>query len=265
MKKTVFLLAIAQLFLCVNLFAQTDEDRLLANENLKSNELSFENQTPLLMPQTEFSEQIREFVFGNFTDKVGHSNEKLYVVSKKYLVEHNGLSAAPSQITVQDAGVLMRSISQMQGMRYYSRSDKDWDVLYKEAFRVEGPDGQNEKNAVADLTEGSADGKTIYAFMNDHTFGKSWYKLSYRQTDKELVMFMENTSALTYGPVRAVVPGKFRMCAAVLDQGDSFLVYMCDYAEFKIIKSLKKRLNNSFDARLEAIYLWFCKKMGEIK
>ena len=260
MKKILFFTALAGIFFCMNLSAQTDSERLFAEKNMKSNELTFERQTPLLMPQTEFSDQIREFVFGDFTDKAGHSNEKLYTVSKEYLIEHNGLNLAASEITVQEAGVLMRSISKMQGMRYFSRSDKAWDVLYSQAFRVDG--GSEENTALLDLTEGSADGKTIFAFMNDHTFGKSRYKLDYRQTEKVLVMFMENTSALSYGPVRAVLPGRFRMCAAVIDQGDSFLVYMCDYAEFKIIKSLKKRLNNSFDARLEAIYLWFCNNLG---
>ena len=72
-------------------------------------------------------------------------------------------------------------------MLYYSRSDKDWGVLYSQAYRLRDPDSSE---PLADETEGSADQKTIYAFMDDHTFGKSKYKINYRQTENQLVMYV---------------------------------------------------------------------------
>ena len=227
--------------------AQTDAERLQAEKNSKSHEISGESLDLRLLPATEFSDAIKEHVFGKWTDKRGHAFEKIYVVPKADLRAGFG---------IQDAGVLMRSISKMQGMLYYSRSDKDWGVLYSKAYRIEDPKSDK---AAPDATDGTADQKTICAFMDDHTFGKSKYKITYKQTNNQLVMFMENTSPLSYGPIKAVQPGGFKLCASVIDQGDHFLVYMCDYAEFKIISALKQRLNNSFEARLEAICLWFMK------
>ncbi len=250
-KKFVYLVAVCAFF-CAATFAQELGSSVPIKEPGQSHELSFENQIPVLLPDSPYSEVIKKYVFGNFSDKAGHAYEKLYTVPK---------SVFPKDVTIEDASVLMRSISKMQGMLYYSRSDKQWNVLYKEAFSIDGEFGTE---PVADSMDGSADGKTLYAYMNDHTFGKGWYQIKYRQSKNQLVMFMENRSALKYKIVRAVMPGDFKMCATVIDNGDYFTVYMCDYAEFKIIQSLRQRLNNSFEARLEAIYVWFT-KLGDEK
>ncbi len=249
LKKISVVLAFCALAFCGAAAAQTDSERLEAEKNSQSRELVAGQKELSLLPPTEFSAAIGEYVLGALSEKSGHALEKAYIVPKEKFRE--GFS-------IQDAGVLMRSIGKMRGMLYYSRSDKDWGVLYSSACRTEGPKSQT---ALPDLTEGSADQKTLYAFMDDHTFGKGQYKITYRQTERQLVMFMENVSALCYGPFKAVQPGGFKICASVIDQGDHFLVYMCDSAEFKIVSALKKRLNNSFEARLEAICLWFV-KMG---
>jgi len=247
-KKAFLALGLASC-ICASFSAQTDQDRFAAEKNSKSHEISFEKRDLTLLPQSEFSEEIKSYVFGAWTDKCGHAYEKVYTISKAQLGE---------DFSIQDASVLLRSISKMEGMLYYSRSDKDWGVLYSQAHTVES--AKSDK-AVPDLAVGSADKKTIFAFMDDHTFGKSKYKITYRQTQNQLTMFMENVSPLCYGPLKAVQPKGFKLCATVIDSGDSFVVYMSDCVEFKIISALRQRLNNSFEARLEAICLWFI-KMG---
>ncbi len=231
------------------IWGQSDQERLLAERNSKSREIPIEKPELLLLPETDLSGEIKAFLLGSFSEKSGHAIEKVYTIPKTLLREN---------FSIQDASVLMRSISKMQGMLYYSRSDKDWGVLYSQAHTVES--AKSDK-AVPDLAVGSADKKTIFAFMDDHTFGKSKYKITYRQTQNQLTMFMENVSPLCYGPLKAVQPKGFKLCATVIDSGDSFVVYMSDCVEFKIISALRQRLNNSFEARLEAICLWFI-KMG---
>ncbi|MBD5436225.1 MAG: hypothetical protein HDR36_06925 [Treponema sp.] len=205
-----------------------------------------------LIPNTEFADLMKNFVFGKIApEKMGFAEEKLYRLPKFEIENKN--SAALDTRTVSK---IMRSISKMQGMQYFSRSRKSWDKLYSQAFRVENPDA-NDFSAAPDLNEGDANGLEIFAFLNDHTFGESVYKISYKQNQNEFLMLMENYSALTYGPVKAVKPGDLKMCVCVIDCGDEFLFYIGNYAEFKMISALKKRLNNSFEARLEAIYNWF--------
>lgn len=229
------------------------EETLLANGEI-SHIFSENDLEAYFIPQTEFADEIKNFVFGKISaEKMGFAEEKIYRLPKSEIEISDENSAALDTRTVSK---IMRSISKMQGMQYFSRSRKSWDELYSQAFRVENPDSEN-FSAAGDLNEGDADGQEIFAFLNDHTFGESLYKISYKQNQNELLMLMENTSALSYGPVKAVKPGDFKMCVCIIDCGDEFLVYIGNYTEFKMISALKKRLNNSFEARLEAIYNWF--------
>ncbi len=223
---------------------------------LQSNEISHifsENDFEAkLIPQTQFADSIKNFVFGKIApEKMGFAEEKLYRLPKSEIENKNAAALDTSTVSK-----IMRSISKMQGMQYFSRSRKSWDELYSQAFRVENPDSKD-FSAAPDLNEGDANGLEIFAFLNDHTFGESVYKISYKQNQNEFLMLMENYSALTYGPVKAVKPGDLKMCVCVIDCGDEFLFYIGNYAEFKMISALKKRLNNSFEARLEAVYNWF--------
>lgn len=229
------------------------EEMLLANGEI-SHIFSENDLEAYFIPQTEFADEIKNFVFGKISaEKMGFAEEKIYRLPKSEIEISDENSAALDTRTVSK---IMRSISKMQGMQYFSRSRKSWDELYSQAFRVENPDSEN-FSAAGDLNEGDADGQEIFVFLNDHTFGESIYKISYKQNQNELLMLMENTSALSYGPVKAVKPGDFKMCVCIIDCGDEFLVYIGNYTEFKMISALKKRLNNSFEARLEAIYNWF--------
>lgn len=227
------------------------EEMILQNGEI-SHIFSENDFEPKFIPQTEFTDAIKNFVFGKIApEKMGFAEEKLYRLPKSEI--ENKTAAA---LDTQTVSKIMRSISKMQGMQYFSRSRKSWDELYSQAFRVENPDSEN-FSAAGDLNEGDADGQEIFAFLNDHTFGESVYKISYKQNQNELLMLMENYSSLSYGPVKAVKPGDFKMCVCIMDCGDEFLVYIGNYTEFKMISALKKRLNNSFEARLEAIYNWF--------
>lgn len=223
---------------------------------LQSNEISHvfsENDFEAkLIPQTQFADSIKNFVFGKIApEKMGFAEEKLYRLPKSE-IENKNVAA----LDTRTVSKIMRSISKMQGMQYFSRSRKSWDELYSQAFRVENPDAKD-FSAAPDLNEADANDLEIFAFLNDHTFGESVYKISYKQNQNEFLMLMENYSALTYGPVKAVKPGDLKMGVCVIDCGDEFLFYIGNYAEFKMISALKKRLNNSFEARLEAIYNWF--------
>lgn len=244
-----------------NLFAENlERQKILSTQIekslLQSNEISHifsENDFETnLIPNTEFADLMKNFVFGKIApEKMGFAEEKLYRLPKSEIENKNAAAFDTSTVSK-----IMRSISKMQGMQYFSRSRKSWDELYSQAFCVENPDA-NDFSAAPDLNEGDANGLEIFAFLNDHTFGESVYKISYKQNQNELLMLMENYSALSYGPVKAVKPGDFKMCVCVIDCDDEFLFYIGNYAEFKMISALKKRLNNSFEARLEAIYNWF--------
>lgn len=206
-----------------------------------------------LIPQNEFSESINKYVFEN-SEKAGFAAESLYYVKKSDLIA-NSKSSDKTNIDTSISAVskIMRSVSKMKGMEYYSNTRKRYDTLYLESYRIENP---SSTTPVADLLDGSADGKTIYAFQEEHSFGKGTYKISYSENSKMVVMKMENLTTLSYGIIKAVKPGKCKVCVNVIDDGDGYFVWIGMSADFMQMSILEKKMNKSFQARLDAIFKW---------
>lgn len=206
-----------------------------------------------LIPQTEYSEDINKYVFGS-SEKAGFAAESLYYVKKLDLIA-NSKSDDKTNIDTSISAVskIMRSVSKMKGMEYYSNTRKRFDTLYLESYRIENPDSTT---PVADLLDGSADGKTIYAFQEEHSFGKGVYKISYSENSKMVVMKMENLTTLSYGIIKAVKPEKCKVCVIVVDDGDGYFVWIGMSADFMSMSILEKKMNKSFQARLDAIFKW---------
>lgn len=206
-----------------------------------------------LIPQTEYSENCNEYVFGN-SENAGFAAESLYYVKKLDLIA-NSKSDNKTNIDTSIAAVskIMRSVSKMKGMEYYSNTRKRFDTLYLESYRIENPDSTI---PVADLLDGNADGKIIYAFQEEHSFGKGVYKISYSENSKMVVMKMENLTTLSYGIIKAVKPEKCKVCVNVIDDGDGYFVWIGMSADFMSMSILEKKMNKSFQARLDAIFKW---------
>ena len=216
--------------------------------------LDKENSSRYLLPETEFSELTDNHAFGEYSDKVGYAAEALYYVKKSVLVENSSRADKENVDTsIEAVSKIVRSISKMKGMEYYSNTRKRWDILYKESYRIENPDL---KEPVPDLIEGSSDGKTLYAYQVEHTFGGGIYKIQYNENSKMVVMKMENLSALSYGIIKAVEPGKLRIAINIIDDGDGYFVYIGICADTIKLSVFEKKMNKSFQSRLDAIFKW---------
>ena len=78
-----------------------------------------------------------------------------------------------------------------------------------------------------------------------------------RSSDEVSASFV-NLADVYVGPIKAVDKGNLRINIVIMDCGDDMLVYMLVQSEFPALKILEKTMYNSFSARLEAIYTWFC-------
>ena len=178
--------------------------------------------------------------------------ETLNVISKSELN-----SFSPESVTLEKASQVMRSISRMKGMQYYSNTNKKWQTLYKDAYCIKGP---KDRSKVPDDTSGTADGKTLYIMQNDNSFGKTNYRLDYGQSDTEISIVYSNTTAMYVGPFKAVDVGNLYVYIVVTDCGDDFVVYMLTMSKFPAMDFMESKMNDSFSSRLNAIFTWFCKE-----
>lgn len=195
--------------------------------------------------------------------------ENLYVVKKAKLLE-NSAHPASCDTSLDAVSRVIRSVSKMQGMKYYSNSDKKWAVLYDEAHLVDAADY---KRRIADQTAGSADGKTLYCLLKDHTFGKGIYRVDYQQPISEygeVSVCFSNATALKLLGITGVKPDHMKINLVVIDGNtvpasdaekavvaDSYLIYMVLQATYPQMPLLENTLRKSFYARLDAIYNWF--------
>lgn len=149
---------------------------------------------------------------------------------------------------------IIRSISTMKGTEYYSNRHKKWETLYHDAYLIKS---KTEKIAVADDVEGSANGKKLYCFQKDNSFGNCYYELNYIQTENEVSVFFDNFESLKFGPITAAKPHNVKINLVILDEGDYFLAYMVVQAYYPNISILEEKMIDSFNSRVDSIFNWF--------
>lgn len=160
--------------------------------------------------------------------------------------------------SVQEISQILRSISRLKGIEYYSNSRKRWRTLYRSAFMVRS---EKDRTPVSDFTEGSADGKSFFCQLEDSSFGKCVYRLDYEQSEREVLLRLTNVSPVTYKFFTAIRPENMEINIVVSDRGDFYSVYMLLRAQYSAPSSLQKRISASLNSRIEAIYGWFLQEM----
>lgn len=149
---------------------------------------------------------------------------------------------------------ILRSLSRLEGIEYFSTSRNRMRTLYASSFEVAGPDNRIE---IPDQTAGSADGKLIWALQKDLTFGEYLYRYDYRQTEDSVAFYSKNVDALKYTVFTLISPERLKVSLVVQDLGTHLLIYSLTQADFLSIPGIEGKLNASFKTRAEALYRWF--------
>lgn len=202
-----------------------------------------------LVPNTELS----AFALTHWdnSNKPRLTTEKLFYLDKETI---------GSKLSIKDVSKTIRSISTMKGTEYYSNRHKKWETLYHDAYLVKSPE---DKTKIPDDTEGSAEGKTLYCMQDDNSFGKCWYKLTYKQRENEVSVCFDNFEPLKFGPITAAKAHNVKINLVVVDEGEYFLVYLMVQADYPRISILEEKMIDSFNARVDSIYKWFVAEISE--
>lgn len=196
-----------------------------------------------LMPETEISKKL----FGKWKDR----NLSSMAGENLYLLEKNGSS-------IEDVSVILRSVSKLEGTEYYSNRKKKNEILYRNAYCTKS---ETDNSKVADNVQGNADGQIQYCLLDDNSLGKTYYRISYLQTENEVAAEFSNITNVSYGPIKAVSSGNLVIGAVFIDCGDEYLVYMAEKADFFSLGFLEDKIKKSLLSRLDAIYGCFMKQI----
>ncbi|MDR0303080.1 MAG: hypothetical protein LBI04_12315 [Treponema sp.] len=147
------------------------------------------------------------------------------------------------------------AISTLTGIEYFSASRNTMRTFYEYSSVI---DGQSSKNQLPDpVFEQPPAQYTLFARQKDLTFGDNIYRYEYTAAADALIFIQENITAMSYGIIPAVGKNKLRSILAVIDCGDSLLIYAVSMAKAASIPGMTDRVGNSFRNRADAVYKWF--------
>lgn len=164
---------------------------------------------------------------------------------------------------------ILRSISSLQGILYWSASRKTWRTFYEESWRIADPETRSK---VADSEAGSsAPDVTVYAWQKDLSFGGNVYRYRYRLYGMGTAaqahevpagpacIFVEssNLTRMSYGIIPAMGPEGLKTRLIVVPCAEGILFYAVSAARAPGIPGLRGKLEDSFTNRAEALFRWF--------
>lgn len=206
----------------------------------------------VLVPKSDYSEKILNNRVTKAEKNFPFVYESVYYVSKSDLLKAS--NSSKTTLDINDISKVLRSVSKMQGMKYYSTTKKKTLVLYEKAFTV---DSENSNKQIADKNTGNADGMQVYCLQDDNSFGVNHYRLNYYQNDKSMLAFFTLTDEMGLGPIKAVFPGNLKISIFVEDCGEGILLYLCTDLDSKKFPGIKAQIEDSMTSRMDAIYKWF--------
>jgi hypothetical protein len=221
-------------------------------------ETQLRNPSPRLLPQDSV---LRQLVTGAM--RATNSNmlaEALYLYRKPAHLHTNTDIWDEAQKTRVFNQML--AISTLTGVQYYSASRGEMRTFYEYSRVIDAP---NTKNPIADPVFAHTDVNltlTLHARQRDLTFGDNIYAYNYSITRDAVFFTQENVTPLSYGIIPVIGRGNMRSVMAVIDCGDSILIYAASMAKAFSLPGTSERIGNSISNRAEAVLSWFINRLN---
>jgi len=158
---------------------------------------------------------------------------------------------------------ILRSISTLQGLTYYSASRDEFRTLFEESWAIASL--RKSREALPDpIVDDIIPLDTILIHQKDKSFGNNQSKVTYRVVGRDMSIAIENLTPMRYkGLVRVVNPGNMQIRIIVIPVQEGLLVYGAMAAETLNVKSFLKRAQSSFTNRIIAITQWYLSRINE--
>jgi hypothetical protein len=220
-------------------------------------EAQLNNPIPVLMPDNS---SLRQSV-----------NGIMNTLNPNMLVEALYLYLKPAHLKTDSAGwddrqkiILfnqLTAISTLTGIQYYSASRGAMRTFYENSSIIDGP--VTKKPLPDPVFAQPPAALTVYARQKDLTFGDNIYRYNY-VNDKDAVFFtQENMTSLNYGIIPVIGKGNLRSVMAVIDCGDSILIYAASMAKAALLPGLSDKISDSFSNRAQAVLSWFSDRLNK--
>lgn len=156
---------------------------------------------------------------------------------------------------------ILRSISTMEGIEYYSASRKRMRTLFARSYVIDGPDKQ--KRIPDPLVQEIPAYSRLYIFQEDLTFGENVYRSEYRYSGQYFLVTNRNMTTMRYFLLPMVKAEQSVTYILLIPAGREILFYGATGANTMSFFGLERTRENSFYNRLKAIYGWFTESVED--
>jgi hypothetical protein len=155
---------------------------------------------------------------------------------------------------------ILRSLSTMKGIQYYSASRERMRTLFAESYVVDGPDG--EQRLLDPVVQEIPAYSKLYMLQEDLTFGENIYATEFRYSAETFLLDSTNLTTMHYFLFPMVRPENSVTLILLIPAGDKILFYGAVGAHTMRLLGLARSREDSFYNRLKAIYGWFTQRMS---
>jgi hypothetical protein len=173
-----------------------------------------------------------------------------------YKIEDGDLDSPESRLRIYN---ILRSMSTMKGIQYYSASRERMRTLFAESYVVDGPDGK--KRLPDPVVDEIPAYSRLYALQEDLTFGENIYVTEFRYSGETYLLDSTNLTTMNYFFLRMVKPKNSVTLILLIPSGQELLFYGAVGAHTMNFLGLARSREDSFYNRLKAIYGWFGERM----
>jgi hypothetical protein len=156
---------------------------------------------------------------------------------------------------------ILRSMSTMKGIEYYSASRERMRTLFAESYVVSGPEG--EERLPDPMVEEIPPYSRLYVLQEDLTFGENIYATEFRYSGDTFLLTSTNLTTMTYFFLPMVRPENSVTLILLIPDGEDILFYGAVGAHTMRFLGLARSREDSFYNRLKAIYGWFTERVED--
>lgn len=150
---------------------------------------------------------------------------------------------------------ILRSVSTLEGIEYYSASRGQMRTLFAECWAIRGPE---DPMRIADPLVASIPRQdSIYIHQKDLTFGKNISRVDYQSDGADVRMGIVNLTTMTYMFFPIVGKENMSMQILVIPSREGILFYGLNTVKVLDLPIFYKKMESSFSNRMTALFSWF--------
>ncbi|MGC9311782.1 MAG: DUF6675 family protein [Sediminispirochaetaceae bacterium] len=156
---------------------------------------------------------------------------------------------------------ILRSVSSLEGIEYYSASRERMRTLFAECWAIDNPD---DRTRIPDpLVTAVPAEATVYIHQKDLTFGKNLSRVEYQHDNGNFRMGIVNLTTMTYMLFPIVGKENMSMQILVIPGREGILFYGLNTVKVLDLPIFYKKMESSFTNRMIALYNWFLGELGD--